>query len=209
MSAEYTMQEIKDLNEEGKTLLYPRMVIRRQVSTDEIVEGMTENTTFAPSEAKGIVQEFVRGIARAMASGCSVKIDGLGLFTPSLGLAKGKAREQADGSGTRRNASSIEITGANFRADKEFIWEMRDHCTLKRAKEQFRMKTSKYTEEERFARAKEYLARRHSMSISTYATLVGLSKSTAGKELRRWADEPGRGMTTVGLGTHKRYVLKE
>ena len=124
-------------------------------------------------------------------------------------MAKGKAREQADGSGTRRNASSIEITGANFRADKEFIWEMRDHCTLKRAKEQFRMKTSKYTEEERFARAKEYLARRHSMSISTYATLVGLSKSTAGKELRRWADEPGRGMTTVGLGTHKRYVLKE
>ena len=189
---------MKDLHEEGKTLLYPRMVIRRQVSTDEIVEGMTENTTFAPSEAKGIVQEFVRGIARAM-----------GLFTPSLGLAKGKAREQADGSGTRRNASSIEITGANFRADKEFIWEMRDHCTLKRAKEQFRMKTSKYTEEERFARAKEYLARRHSMSISTYATLVGLSKSTAGKELRRWADEPGRGMTTVGLGTHKRYVLKE
>ena len=61
------MQEIRDLNEEGKTLLYPRMVIRRQVSTDEIVEGMTENTTFAPSETKGIVQEFVRGIARAMA----------------------------------------------------------------------------------------------------------------------------------------------
>ena len=209
MSAEYTMQEMKDLHEEGKTLLYPRMVIRRQVSTDEIVEEMTENTTFAPSEAKGIVQEFVRGIARAMASGCSVKIDGLGLFTPSLGLAKGKAREQADGSGTRRNASSIEITGANFRADKEFIWEMRSRCTLKRSARQSRLKTSKYTEEERLERAKEFLRKRHTMSIGMYAMLVGLSESTAGKELRRWADEPERGITTVGLGTHKRYVLKE
>lgn len=203
------MQEMKDLHEEGKTLLYPRMVIRRQVSTDEIVATMTENTTFAPSEAKGIVQEFVRGIARAMAQGCSVKIDGLGLFTPSLGLTKGKAREQADGSGTRRNASSVEINGANFRADKEFIGEMREHCTLKRSKRQSRLKVSKYTEEERFELAKEYLRKRHSMSISTYAALAGLSQSTAGKELRRWVDEPERGMTTVGLGTHKRYALKE
>ena len=38
MVAKYIMQEVKDLNNEGDTLLYPRMVIRDSCGTDELAE---------------------------------------------------------------------------------------------------------------------------------------------------------------------------
>ena len=108
------MQEMKDLNNEGqtllyprKTLLYPRIVLKGQIGTEEMLESMTHGTTFNAAEAGGVLKLAATYLAKMMANGYSVRIEGIGIFAPTIGLKKGKEREQADGSGTRRNASSL------------------------------------------------------------------------------------------------------
>ena len=121
MCAKYVMQEAVDLNNEGKTLRYPRMVMEQCCETDELARWVASGTTYGEGEVRGILSEVARWMALTMAQGRSVRLEGLGLFTPALGLRRGKEREEADGSTGRRNASSIRVSRIHFRADRELV----------------------------------------------------------------------------------------
>ena len=209
MSAKYVMQEMVDLNNEGETLLYPRMELKDNCGTDELARMVAEGTTFATGEVKGIICQMAKWMAITMGMGRSVTLDGIGTFTPALGLKKGREREKADGSGTRRNATSIEVSGVRFRADKELTLEVRQHCRLERSPERNRLYRSKYTPDERLALALRYLESHTILRVGEYAALTGLSQTTAAKELRLWARTEGSGIGSEGLRSHKVYVRKE
>ena len=209
MCAKYVMQEAVDLNNEGKTLRYPRMVMEQCCETDELARWVASGTTYGEGEVRGILSEVARWMALTMAQGRSVRREGLGLFTPALGVRRGKEREEADGSTGRRNASSIRVSRIHFRADRELVRATDRHCVLERASGQGRRSVSKYTPEERLALAQRYLEQHPAMSIGDYAALTGLSASTAGRELRRWYQTPGTGIGASGFGTHRVYVKRE
>ena len=67
-----------------------------------------------------------------MAEGQSVTLDGIGTFTPRLGVAKDKEIDSLDGDEPKRNARSIEVNGINYRANKELIRETNLRCDLRR-----------------------------------------------------------------------------
>ena len=115
MAATYTMQEMKDLHNENETILYPRMIIKGQCSTEELIEDIAHHTTYNTGELRGMIMALKDAMAREMSRGYSVKLDEIGTFTPSLGITEGKEAEQPAGE-TRRNARSIKIRNINFRA---------------------------------------------------------------------------------------------
>ena len=213
MVAKYIMQEVKDLNNEGDTLLYPRMVIRDSCGTDELAEYISAHTSFSRAEVKGVIELLGHGMARTMAQGRSaqgrsVRIDGVGLFTPSLAIKEGKEREEPDGSGTKRNAANIRVGDVRFRADRQLVRETDLACKLEReAGGKSALCRSRYTPQERLALAKRYLEEHPVLTVGTYASLTGLSRTTAGKELRRWYETEGSGIGISGMGTHRVYVL--
>ena len=209
MSTRYVMQEMNDLNNEGKTLLYPRMVMREPCDLDELARMVSDGSTYGTGEIKGVIEQVTHWMAMMMAMGRSVKIPGLGTFTPLLALKKGKERENPDGSGTKRNAASIRVGSIGFRVDKELVDETDRHCTLERSPEKATRTLSKYTPEERLALAKRYLEKHPSMTLDVYAALTDVSKSTASRELRRWREMPESGIGVSGWGTHKVYVLRK
>ena len=209
MSAKYVMQEVKDLNNEGRTLLYPRMELQEVCGLDELARQVAAGTTFGVGEVKGVISLVSRWMAVMMGQGRPVKLDGVGTFTPALGLKKGREREEADGSGTRRNAASIEVSGVRFRADKELVREVGRCCRLERSPRQSRLCRSRYTPEERLALALRFLEECPVMRVADYAALTGLSRTTAGAELRRWAATEGTGIGARGMRTHRVYVRKE
>ena len=45
MATKYTMQEVLDLNNEGKTLLYPRIINRGNIKLDRLAEMIASNST--------------------------------------------------------------------------------------------------------------------------------------------------------------------
>lgn len=204
--AKYTMQEMNDLNNEGKTLLYPRLINSGSRGTDELASYIAECTSFSTADVKGVLDQLARGIALALARGESVKLDGIGLFTATLGLRKGKAREEPDGRGSRRNASSIKINNVVFRADKKLVGVANEHCRLERVSGKFPRRVSRYTPEERLALALDFLASHPYMRIADYAALTGLSRTVAGRELRRLYQTPGSGIGASGRGSHRVYV---
>lgn len=52
MAATYTMQEMKDLHNENETILYPRMIIKGQCSTEELIEDIAHHTTYNTGELR-------------------------------------------------------------------------------------------------------------------------------------------------------------
>ena len=207
--ARYIMQEVNDLNNDGRTLLYPRMIINYCCGSDELAREVAEVTSFSAGEVMGVFQELWKQMAWQMAHGCSVKIEGVGLFTPLLELKEGREREAADGSGTKRNAESIRVGDISFRADKVLVSEVNARCRLERAPGQFVKRVSRHSSDERLKLVHDFLVSHAVLTVSEYAALTGLSKTTAGRELRKFCETPGTGIDFKGRGSHKVYVLKK
>lgn len=206
--AKYVMQEMNNLHKEGETLLYPRMVIDGCCETEELVEMISKGSTLRKGEVMAALQLVADGMASMMAHGRSVRLEGIGLFTPSLSLKDGKEREDTEGDSPRRNAQSIEIGGINFRAEKTLVRDTNMQCNLQRQKGDWRCNRSKFLPEERLSIALNYLETNHSMTVAEYKQLTGLSHTTAGKELKKWAATPNSGIYFKGKGSHKIYIKK-
>lgn len=206
--AYYEMQESNLPNEEGKRILFPRMKLSGQTSLEEIAQNISHAGTFTPGDVKGLVQSLVEEIAGAMASGRSVKIDGLGIFTPALGLREGFDRETGNDDDVQRNAASLCVNAIRFKADKGLVMRTDTACRLERAPEKFRQSSSSHTPEERLRMAQDYLNAHPFMTIDDYCALTGLLRYTASRELKQWKDDQATGITTSGRGTHKVYVKR-
>lgn len=204
--ARYVMQEMKNLHKEGETLLYPRMVIDGCCETEELVEMITKGSTLRKGEVLASLQLIAEGMATLMAHGRSVRLKGIGLFTPSLSITEGKEREEPDSDSPRRNAQSIEIGNINFRAEKKLIRDTNSQCSLQRQKGDWRCNRSKYSPEERLALALKHLESNPTITISEYEQLTGLSHTAAGKELKKLAATHDSGIYFKGSGSHKVYV---
>ena len=200
------MQEMPDMKKEGETLLYPRMEITGTCETDELVEASIKGSTFNRGEVRGALDLIAGAMARFMAEGRSVRIDGIGLFTPTVKLRKGKERENIEGDSPRRNAASIEIGGINFRADRTLINETNTLCNLERGSGVKKCRRPKTTAEERLNIVKKYLEENPFITVSDYSKMVELNRTTAAKELKAWAADTESGIAIKGLGTHKVYI---
>lgn len=207
--ASYEMQESNLPNEEGKRVLFPRMKLWGQTDLDEISRKISRATTFTPGDVKGLVQAFVEEMAAEMADGKSVKIDGIGIFIPALGLRDGFDRESGEEGDTRRNATSIYLKDIHFRVDKELLTQTARRCHLERSTWKFRKSSTRYTPEERLALAQQFLDTHPFLTVADYMQLTGLLRVTAAKELNRWKEDPSSGIGSRGRGSHKVYVRKE
>ena len=207
--AMYEMQESNLPGKDGERVLFPRMKLWGQMDLDEITKNICRASTFSPGDVKGLVMALAQEIAHGMAEGRSVKIDGLGVFTPALGLREGFERETGKEGDRRRNATSICLDRIHFRADKELLQETARHCTLERSTWKFHKSSTHLTPEQRLEMAREYLAEHPYLTVANYAALTGLLRNAAAKELKRWAEDQTSGIGSSGRGTHKVYVRKE
>lgn len=206
--AEYQMQELTLPNEEDQKVLYPRMRLWGQVDLDYLASHINYASTFTPGDIIGLTKALTQAIAYEMAQGHSVKIDGLGVFSPSLGLRDGFERESAEPRGKKRNAMSICVKNINFRADKEFIQETGEHCILDRSKWKFQRSSTRYTAEQRLKLAQDYLEQHPLMKVNNYCELTGLLRNAAARELKQWAEAPNTGIDYIGRGSHKVYIKR-
>jgi predicted histone-like DNA-binding protein len=207
--AEYDMQELTLPNEEGKRIFYPKMQLYGQKDLEEIAETISNATTFTRGDIVGLVQAITEEIAHNMGGGYSVKIKGLGIFTPALGLREGKERESDEEGEPKRNAASICLKDIHFKADKELVYETARNCHLQRARyKKCRRSSQLFSPQERLGMAKEYLRKNLIMSVADYCRLTGLLKTAAATELREWEENPETGIGSKGRRTHKVYVLK-
>ena len=206
MGSYYVMKEMPDLNGTGERILYPQFAQIEQTTTQKLAESICGKSTFTTGEIEGLIRMIAQELAYELADGHSVKLDGIGTFTPSLTLQPGKEREAPDGEGGRRNARSILVGKVNFRADKKLVREVNLHCRPVRAPWKSRRSSQKYTPAERLRLAQQYLEAHPFLTIADYRQLTGLLRTAATEELKRWASEAGTGIKATGRGSHRVYV---
>ena len=204
---QYIKKEMPDLNGTGEKKAYYKLKTWRKLEFKEFMKRCSSiHRAYGKSVIEGVVTAVCEHLAYEIANGYSIKIDGLGTFTAKLGVCKDKEMDGFEEGTTKRNAKSIEVTGVKYRADRNLISEIDQNCDLVRGGEE-RIRKPKFSKEERIERARKFLKRNGYMHVDEYAQLVGLSYSTASRELRSIASDPSSDITSQGRKSGKLYLL--
>lgn len=196
-----------DMSGTGEKKAYYKLKTWRKLDSDEFVKRCSSiHRAYGKSVIQGVITAVCEHLAYEISNGYSVKIDGLGTFTAKLGVRKDKEMESFEEGSTKRNALSIEVQGVLFRADKDLISEIDRNCDLERGGEE-RLRKPKTTLEQRTEKARQFLRKNAFMHVDEYASLTGLSYSTASRELRKIASDPTSGITSQGRKSGKLYLL--
>ncbi len=204
--AKYIKQEMPNLNGTEEPQVYYRLKTNRNIDSKEFAKHISRNGSGTDrAEMEGAIIRIAGGLAELLGNGYSVTIDGVGTFKAGLGLKVDKEMDTFDGTETKRNARSLQLTHVNFRADKELIKEANRRCKLERAGES-RLHHSPYTKEERLNLALDFLEKRGAMRVADYVEMTGLSRCVANKELIEFRRNPSSGISFIGRGNNKVYV---
>ena len=99
--ARYIIEEMPDLQKTGKRITYPKFARIDNTSIKELAQRVGDVSGFSAGDIEGVLLQTAIEMAHLMAEGRSVKIDGIGTFTPSLTLGR-----QGAGRSRRRGESS-------------------------------------------------------------------------------------------------------
>ena len=205
--AQYIKKEMPDLNGTGEKKAYYKLKTWRKLDADEFIKRCSSiNRAYGESVIKGVVSAVCEHLAYEIANGYSVKIDGLGTFTAKLGVREDKEMDSFEEGAARLNAASIKVTGVIYRADKNLVREIDQNCDLERGGEE-RLRKPKLSEKARIDRARKFIGENGYMRVDEYASLTGLSYSTASRELRKIASDPESGIISQGRKSGKLYLL--
>lgn len=207
--AEYIKREMNDLRNTGKQTFVYEMKHKGIISYKDLLHTISlHHTGLTTGTIMSVISTVTDELIHQLADGYTVNIDGLGTFSAGVGVRKEK-KEEYRLEEEEYNARSMEVNKVSFRASKKLVKQVNSECTLSRGAES-RLKVSQYTQEERLQILKDYLAQPSSIGvhISDYAEMVGLSISTAGRELLAFSHDPDSGITSSGKRASKVYILK-
>jgi predicted histone-like DNA-binding protein len=205
--ARFVKREMPDLHNDGKPRAYYKMETYRNYGSDEFLDYVVSTGVgISASMVEAVLVQVTEKLSDLLGMGYTVNVKGLGTFSTKIGPKKGKEVEDLNANKGKLNASSVEVTGVNLKVDKRLVKKINKHCDLQRAGER-RLQKSPHTEAERLEMAKQYLKKNGKMGLSDYVALVGLSQTTAHRELYKFADDPNSGITYTGRGPKRQFVL--
>ena len=185
--ARYIIEEMPDLQKTGKRITYPKFARIDNTSIKELAQRVGDVSGFSAGDIEGVLLQTAIEMAHLMAEGRSVKIDGIGTFTPSLTLGRDKEREDPEEGGSHRS----------------------ERCQLERAPWKKQRSSNKFTSEQRLALALKYLDEHPFLTVWEYRKLTGLLQTAATNELRQWGHQPDSGIEITGRGAHRVYIKKK
>ena len=209
----YILKELPGEMTEGRTVVYPKMKRFSLFDYEMVIQHMCK---FSPILNEGIIRSVFGALTTEMLTcmpiGHTIKIDGLGVFSLSLGFDTSKASEKEiagkqdsiDGYEPKLEYRHVCIKGINFRPDPELLREMNRVATFENDGVEFvPQRKSQFSREERLAKAKEIIDKQGFMTLSDYAAATGLSMSGASKDLRQLVADGDSGIIAWGDHTHK------
>lgn len=207
--ADYVKQELPNLDGKGEDRSYYRILKRGNVNNKQLIDRICNlgGSSLSRGTIIHVLDTVAEEMARQLADGYSVTLDGIGTFSATIGVKEGKEQDTFYGEEVKRNAKSLEVKNVTFRSDKELVKEVSRRCDLKRAGV-FQIHRSKYNKEERLKLALDYLSTHSVMRIQDYVELTGLSRTSATLELKEFRENPESGITTSGRGTTKVYIKR-
>ena len=214
--ANYILKELPVEMSEGKSIVYPKMQTYSLYDYDKVIQDMCVLSRILN---EGIIRAVFDALASEMKScmswGHNIKIDGLGVFSLSLGFDTSTPSEKKiaqqhecdEDTDPKLKYRHVCIKGINFKPDPELLKEMNKLATFDCVDVDVEPpKKSPYSREERLAKAKSIIGKFGSMTLTEYALATNQSRSAASRDLKRLVADPGSGITTRGDHSHKVWV---
>lgn len=211
--ANFVIQELPEEMSEGKKLVFPKMQNYSLHDYDTVIKHMR---TYVGSISDGLIRAVFDALVSTMQSwmplGHSIKIDGLGVFSLSLGFDTSTPSEKAilqeqDGKDPKTKYRHVCIKGINFKPDADLLKEMNKQASFDRVSTDVVVaKKCKYSREERLEKAKAIIEKYGYMTLTDYALATEQSRSAASNDLKRLVADDDSGITTRGSHSHKVWV---
>ena len=151
-----------------------------------------------------------------MPLGHSIKIDGLGVFSLTLGFDTSTpseataAKKQKSGSAEaepRTKYRHVCIKGINFKPDPKLLQMMNQEATFERAETDVVVpRKPNDSRDKRISKALAVIDKQGYMTLSDYAIATSQTRSSASKDLRQLVSDPSSGITTRGSHSHKVWI---
>ena len=213
--AKYVLQELPGEMTDGKKIVYPKMQTYSLHDYETVIEHMHD---YAGSISEGMIRAVFDALISVMESwmpmGHNIKIDGLGVFSLTLGFDESSPSEKEALKNADDNPKTkyrhVCIKGINFKPDQKLLQALNKEATFERGEIDVQVpQKTKLSREERIARAKAIIAENGFMTLYDYANATHQSRSVASKDLRQIVADPTSGITTRGSHSHKVWIVKQ
>ena len=212
--AKYILKEMAEGMADGHKTLYPKMQTYSLHDYETVIQHMHDYAgSFSEGMIRGVFDALVSVMKSWMPMGHNIKIDGLGVFSLTLGFDESSpsekfAMENADGD-PKTKYRHVCIKGINFKPDPKLLLALNQEATFERGESNVQVpQKTKLSLEERLARAKAIIAKNGFMTLYDYANATHQSRSTASKDLHQIVLDPTSGITTRGSHSHKVWIAK-
>ena len=213
--AKYVLQELPGEMTDGKKIVYPKMHTYSLHDYETVIEHMHDYAgSFSEGMIRGVFDALVSVMKSWMPMGHNIKIDGLGVFSLSLGFDESSPSEKAELKNNDDNPKTkyrhVCIKGINFKPDQKLLKALNKDISFERSEADVQVsQKTKLSREERLARAKAIIEKNGFMTLYDYANATHQSRSVASKDLRQIVADPNSGITTRGSHSHKVWIANE
>lgn len=209
--ANFVLKELPEWMGDGKKHIYPKIQSYSTQEYKKVLEHMHDYASnFSEGTMRAVIEALVETMISWMPQGHNIKIDGLGVFSLSLGFDKDTPGEQdaaKNGDEEKSKYRHVCIKGLNFRPDVKFLKRINAEAEFnKTSAEVVTPQKTKLSQQERLKKAKAVIEKNGYMTLSDYAIAVGLCRTSASKELKRFAADPKSGIVAKGSHSHKVWV---
>jgi predicted histone-like DNA-binding protein len=212
----YVLKEMAKGMGKGDSALYPKLQIYNMFENDKVVKYIHE---YSPAFSEGVIRGVLDALAHTMKSvlpmGHSMKIDGLGVFSLSLGFDEdsedGLIVDDETGEVKQKEKyRHVCANNINFKVDPKLIEGINKESTFERNPVGVkRIKKVNSTIEQRKNKALQVIEKQGFITLDEYANENGLSRSSASRELSRLTADPTSGIKEKGSGSHKVWICSK
>ena len=210
----YILKELPKEMGAGKKIVFPKIQTYSLHDYETVIEHMRD---YAGSISDGMIRAVFDALVSVMKSwmpmGHNIKIDGLGVFSLTLGFDESSPSEKEALKNADDNPKTkyrhVCIKGINFKPDAKLLQALNKEATFERGEADVQVpQKTKLSREERLARAKAIIEKNGFMTLYDYANATHQSRSVASKDLRQIVSDPTSGITTRGSHSHKVWIAK-
>ena len=212
--ANYVLQELPEEMTAGKKVVFPKMQTYSLHDYDTVINHMHD---YAGNLSEGIIRAVFEAFTSVMKTwmpmGHTIKVDGLGIFSLSLGFdtstpSEKKMADNNDSAGEPKTKHRhVCIKGINFKPDAELLMGLNSETKFNRAEtDVVSSKKARTSRQERIEKAKAIIGRYGYMTLTDYAIATDQSRAAASTDLKEIAADPTTGITTRGSHSHKVWV---
>jgi predicted histone-like DNA-binding protein len=199
---------LKELNKEltdGKKVVFPKMQTYSLHDYETVLKHMhTYAGNFSEGTMRAVIDALVETMKSWMPMGHSMKIDGLGTFSLSLGFKDQEADDEP-----KTKYRHICIKGINFKPDAELLADMNRETTFDKVEADVVVpRKGMLSRDERVAKAKAVIDENGFMTLSDYVQATGLSRTGASLDLKKLVADPTSGIMSRGSHSHKVWIKR-